>query len=124
MPTGVYNRSMSKLVSISGIITKVTDLKKTAEFYEGLGFLATKKDDDHLAVRINWFWLEFIQAPTPKVPSGQYIYVSVDDVDEVYKDLSAKGYDFTAEPTDFPSGRREIMLADPDGYWLVFFKKI
>jgi predicted enzyme related to lactoylglutathione lyase len=114
---------MTKLVSISGIITKVNDLKKTAEFYEGIGFLTTKKEDDHFALRLNWFWMEFIQVEGDYRPSGQSIYVAVDDVDAVYADLIAKGYEFTAEPTDYPSGRREAMLADPDGYWLVFFHK-
>src|SRR5690242_4770277 len=105
---------MSKLVSISGVITKVRDLKKTAEFYEGLGFLTTKKEPDHFAIRLNWFWMEFIEAPKMEGPAGQSIYVSVDDVDEIYEDLSAKGYEFTAKPTNYPSGRREAMVADPD----------
>jgi predicted enzyme related to lactoylglutathione lyase len=115
---------MTKLVSISGIITKVSDLKKTAEFYEGLGFLTTKKEDDHYALRLNWFWMEFIEvAGDFKHPSGQSIYVAVDNVDDVYQDLIAKGYEFTTEPTDYPSGRREAMLCDPDGYWVVIFHK-
>ncbi len=117
---------MSKLVSISGVVNKAYDLKATAKFYEGLGFLTTKNEDDHFAVRLNWFWLEFIPENRKRsaigVP-GQFIYVSVDDVDEVYKDLTAKGYKFTGKPETFPSGRREIMVADPDGYWLVFFSK-
>lgn len=114
---------MTKLVSISGIISKVRDIKKTTEFYEGMGFLSTKKEDDHFALRLNWFWMEFIQYEGEFAPSGQSIYISVDDVDAVYEDLRTKGYEFTAKPTDYPSGRREAMLADPDGYWLVFFSK-
>ncbi len=114
---------MTKLVSISGIISKVTDLKKTADFYEGIGFLTTKNEEDHFALRLNWFWMEFIEYEGDYAPSGQSIYISVDDVDAVYDDLISKGYEFTAEPTDYPSGRREAMLSDPDGYWLVFFAK-
>lgn len=114
---------MSKLVSISGVISKVKDLKKTAEFYEGLGFLTTKNEPHHFAIRLNWFWMEFIQDDHGHQPSGQFIYVTVDNVDDIYKDLSAKGYKFTGEPTEYPSGRREAMLMDPDGYWLVLFQK-
>lgn len=115
---------MAKIVSVSGIISKVKDLHETADFYEGLGFLTTKNEIDHFAVRLNWFWMEFIQVPGDfKRPSGQSIYVSVDDVDAVYKDLSSKGYKFVVKPTDYPSGRRETMLCDPDGYWLVLFTK-
>lgn len=114
---------MTKLVSISGIISKVKDLKKTAEFYEGIGFLTTKNEEDHFALRLNWFWMEFIQSDDTFTPSGQFIYVSVDDVDAVYEDLKSKGYEFATEPTNYPSGRREAMLCDPDGYWLVFFTK-
>src|SRR6185312_7129181 len=48
-----------KIGSISGLVYAVSDLDKTAEFYETLGFRSGKRDDHQLTVYVNWFWLTF-----------------------------------------------------------------
>lgn len=114
-----------KLVSISGLVLRAKDPQASADFYERLGFIVTKREPAVSSLRLNWFWVEFVEADGdhPVLPSSQFIYVGVDDVDKSYQELTAKGFKFALEPQDFPSGRREIMLQDPDGYWVVFFKK-
>ena len=51
------------------------------------------------------------------------LYINVDDVDALAAEIGAKA---TLEygPTDQPHGMREIALADPDGYVLVFGQPI
>lgn len=122
--------------SIAGIVSYVKDTEKTADFYEGLGFIVTKRSSDQASVRLNWFWIDFhdqsheskaeFQAEAVAQPkgAGTYLYVSVADVDEYYKELTQKGYKPSGEPKDWPWGNREFVLRDPDGYKLVFFKKL
>jgi uncharacterized glyoxalase superfamily protein PhnB len=45
-----------------------------------------------------------------------FAYWNVDDVDQFYKDLVARGALVTSEPTDKPWGLREFGLRTPDGH--------
>lgn len=122
--------------SVSGIICLVNDLEKTTKFYEALGFDFKRTEPGVFAVAyLNWFWIEFLLIEkvmtkdfkedikaSPK-GAGQYTHISVDDVDEFYQGVLRKGFAPSSEPQDFPWGRREFVLSDPDGYKLVFFSK-
>ncbi len=124
-----------KMKSVSGIVSYVKDIQKTAAFYEALGFIITKQEAGQLSIRLNWFWIDFIageeeekvefqaEAKSEHKGSGTYLYISVDDVDEFYKGVIEKGLKPSSEPRDWPWGNREFVLRDPDGYKLVFFKK-
>jgi catechol 2,3-dioxygenase-like lactoylglutathione lyase family enzyme len=127
---------MAKLRSISGYVCYVKDTAKTADFYEKLGFIITKREPDHVSIRLNWFWADFHPQDEEDKPefqeeanldnkgAGIFIYVSVDDVDGYYQELLEKGLKPSSEPRDWAWGNREFVLRDPDGYKLVFFKKI
>lgn len=115
---------MVKMNSISGLYFKVKDLDKTEEFYKKLGFTVAHKEEGLVTIRLNWFWINFIVNSRAPGVRDETLYISVDNVDETYKELVAQGFEFTAEPQSYPSGKREAMLADPDGYWLVFFQKV
>lgn len=122
--------------SVAGIVFYVKDTSKTADFYEKLGFTIDKREPDHLSVRLNWFWMDFHSQDKEDKPefqkeatlehkgAGLFLYISVDDVDEFYGGLIAKGLKPSSEPRDWPWGNREFIIHDPDGYKLVFFKKI
>lgn len=126
---------MAKLVSISGFVAYVKDTKKTAEFYDALGFLFEKREPDHLSIRLNWFWADFHPQDKEDKPefqkeanldnkgAGLFIYVKVDDIDDYYKELLAKGLKPSSDPRNWPWGNREFVIRDPDGYKLVFFNK-
>lgn len=118
---------MAKMASISGIVCYVKNLEKTANFYEKLGFIVTDKTEDHVSIRLNWFWIEFQKAVGGmkiQATTSEFIYISVDDVDGFYADLKQKGIALHVEPFDEPNlKRREFLVADPDGYKLVFFRK-
>lgn len=124
-----------KVKSLSGLVCYVKDLEKTWQFYQDLGFRPGKKDETFASVYINWFWIEFVaidneekaafqkEAHANPKGGGLYINISVENVDEFYKEALAKGMKPSTEPRDWPHGRREFVLRDPDGYKLVFFEK-
>ena len=122
--------------SIAGIVCYVKYTAKTAEFYEKLSFTFTKREPDHISVRLNWFWIDFHPQDKEDKPefqkeanldnkgAGLFLYISVDDVDEFYKGLTNKGLKPSNQPKDWPWGNREFVIRDPDGYKLVFFQKL
>jgi catechol 2,3-dioxygenase-like lactoylglutathione lyase family enzyme len=110
--------------SVSALVYKVIDMDKTIEFYEGLGFKVTKKDDRFAIAYVNWFSSEFhlVNDIDDSPKDGPLVLVSV-DIDEFYKAATNAGYKPESElqKTDF--GRREFSLRDPNGYLMVFFEK-
>lgn len=115
---------MIKMNSISGVLLLVSDLDATAEFYEKLGFRPGDRTVDSFKVYINWFWIEFVAVDKNKDTGNdtQFVYITVNDVDEMYEDLNRRGFN-PSDPQTYPSKRRETMISDPDGYKLVFFNK-
>ncbi|HET9713453.1 MAG TPA: glyoxalase superfamily protein [Pyrinomonadaceae bacterium] len=47
--------------------------------------------------------------------AGGVVFVGVEDVDELHKELKAKGVVIDLEPTDQSWGNREMYVHDPDG---------
>jgi len=125
-----------KMKSVAGVIFIVKDLNKSAAFYKTLGF-EFKKDIPGVAktAYLNWFWIELLledkivtnefrhDIKATKKGAGQYIHISVENVDEYYKELVKKELKPLSEPNDYSWGNREFIIKDPDGYKLVFFKK-
>jgi catechol 2,3-dioxygenase-like lactoylglutathione lyase family enzyme len=123
-----------KVNSISGITCYVSDLARTAEFYETIGFRRGKEEPGRLTFYVNWFFVTFIaqdqeadaelqsEAELPNRGSGVFTYVKVDDLEDYYKSVVSNGLKPESEPR-VRSGNREFVLRDPDGYKLVFFEK-
>jgi catechol 2,3-dioxygenase-like lactoylglutathione lyase family enzyme len=118
-----------KLKSISGVVCYVSDIDKTAEFYEALGFRFGKRDANNLTAYVNWFWIEFhaggkqAKQESLDAASGQLVFVGVENADEAYEELVSKGMKPQSEPHDAPEGRREFVICDPDGYKIALFQK-
>ena len=124
-----------KIKSVSGFACFVKNLDKTVKFYEALGFETRKREADHATLYSNWFWIDFLaiskneravyakEAKAPAKGAGFFMYLSVDDVDAVHKQLLSKGIQPKTLPQDQPWGNREFLLRDPDGYNLVIFKR-
>lgn len=108
--------------SISGLVYQVSDVGKTADFYEALGLGIEKRDPKLGLARLNWFWVEFHEG-MPAKESGPLVYLSVDNVEEFYHNLIVKHISPASELAE-AFGRREFSVHDPDGYQLVFFQKI
>jgi catechol 2,3-dioxygenase-like lactoylglutathione lyase family enzyme len=112
--------------SISGITCRVEDLAKAGEFYETIGFRRGKEEPDRVTFYVNWFFVTLIAHDGAKAPAkgeGVFLYIKVDDVEEFHKAALSKGLKPDGEPERQPSGNREFVLRDPDGYNLVFFQK-
>jgi catechol 2,3-dioxygenase-like lactoylglutathione lyase family enzyme len=124
-----------KVNSISGITCYVEDLSRTAEFYEAIGFRRGKDEPGRATFYVNWFFVTFIvqdqeddpelrtEAEAPTKGAGLFLYIKVDDVEDFHKAVLSKSMKPTSEPERRPSGNREFVLRDPDGYKLVFFQK-
>jgi catechol 2,3-dioxygenase-like lactoylglutathione lyase family enzyme len=121
-----------KVNSISGITCYVADLSRTAEFYEAIGFRRGKEEPDRVTFYVNWFFVTFIaqdrgdtpnEAELPTTGSGLFTYIKVDDIEDFFKAALSKGLKPAGEPQVGPSGNREFVLSDPDGYKLAFFEK-
>ncbi len=115
-----------KISSISGLVYQVTDLDKSIEFYESLGFRIGKREDHQATCYVNWFWLRFVVDPNAdatKPELGPTLYLKVDDIDDYYGAVLANGLTPSTEPRKQRSGTREFLLQDPDGNTLAFFAK-
>lgn len=116
-----------KISSISGLVYRVSDLDKTVEFYESLGFRIGKREEHQATCYVNWFWLRFV-AETDGDSAGREeseptLHLKVDDIDDFYGAVLANGFTPSTEPRKQRSGAREFLLHDPDGNKLVFFAK-
>ena len=111
--------------SISSLSYRVSDIDKTKEFYETLGFRFASTDPPGiLTAYINWFSVRFYQEPIEgQLGIGQATHLKVDDAKECYDALVAKGLSPNGEPQKLPDGSRGFELNDPDGYRLIFFEK-
>jgi catechol 2,3-dioxygenase-like lactoylglutathione lyase family enzyme len=118
--------SEMKVNSISGITCHVEDLSRAAEFYETIGFRRGKEEPDRITFYVNWFFVTLVaQEQTEAQPkdAGLFLYVKVADVEDFHKAVLSNGLKPAGEPERQPSGNREFVLRDPDGYNLVFFQK-
>ena len=114
------------------ILLYVSNLEKTASFYEKLGFEIAKKTDNSVVVKLGGLELHcydqakvfFKQDVDRFKGAGVFIYISVDDVDAKYSELVSKVLRPSAEPKDFEWGNREFAIKDPDGYKIIFYKEI
>jgi len=105
-----------------------SDLEKTRDFYASLGF-EVEKMEDVVRIKVGDYTYAFIDENKTPIQNesgmkpkglGIYSYVEVEDVDEYYKSLKEKNISST-EPKDWPWGKREFVVKDPDGYKVVFF---
>jgi uncharacterized glyoxalase superfamily protein PhnB len=84
---------------------------------------------------VNWFFVTFVaqdqeddaepkkEARNTNKGSRLFLHIKVDDIQDFYKGVRAKPMKPVSEPQERPSGTREFVLRDPDGYKLVFFQK-
>lgn len=108
------------------------DLKETARFYEQLGFLV-ENAGDVVRVKIGGFKLKFIDENKTPIKNesgmkpkglGVFTYVEVENIDAYFKSLKDKGVRTSSEPRNWPWGKREFVVKDPDGYKLVFYSLV
>lgn len=52
--------------------------------------------------------------------AGVWVFVDVDDVDRLYEEYLRRGAKVAKPPADYPWGRREMLVEDPDGHCMRF----
>ena len=126
------------LKGIDNVGVAVTDLTRSVAFYEKLGF--TKGYDYEADVKgctMNagsavLFLFQTKQANPQAVkrdpslaqnpPGIDHLSFLVEDVNQIYAELKAKGVLFLGEPADQDWGARLVGLKDPDGNNLYFLQ--
>jgi len=126
------------LKGIDNVGVAVTDLARSVAFYEKLGF--TKGYDYEADVKgcsMNagsavLFLFQTKQANPQAVkrdpslaqnpPGIDHLSFLVEDVNQIYAELKAKGVAFLSEPADQDWGARLVGLKDPDGNNLYFLQ--
>jgi uncharacterized glyoxalase superfamily protein PhnB len=102
------------------------------EFYKKLGFSA-EISDGTLRLEFENIKLAFIDENKTEIKNesgnnpkglGVFTYIEMENVDEYYKLLLEKGVRTSSGPKDWPWGKREFAVKDPDGYKLIFFSVI
>lgn len=121
-------------MKITNLLLWVQDNTLSVKFYKKLGFTITRSDDTMSVVSIAGFdiWLLSMRdedqfttdALATHKGKGMYIYIAVDNVDELYRKLVRKGVYPATEPRDWPWGNREFIVKDLDGYKLCFWHRI
>ena len=114
---------------LNHVLLYVADVRLALEFYEGkLGFkpveaglpdyarvLAPEGDATIGLHRIS-------SQPKPPWNEGVRLYLELEDLDRVCRDLAAQGVAFEQMPEDMPWGWRHAYLKDPDGHLLSLYR--
>jgi predicted enzyme related to lactoylglutathione lyase len=120
-------------VTLTGIspVLLIADLDRSVAFYrDALGFNCEVYGDppDFCVASRDAAVLLLALAPTPErlVPHWQIrdktwnAYIRVDDADEIYGELRARGAPIDYTIYDAPHGFREFGVQDPDGHDIAF----
>jgi len=122
--------------NIAGVVCYVKDLKSTKKFYETLGFTVKLHSPGAAQAHLSGFWINFLaqgretkaefkrEAKLKDKGAGLYLYIGVENVDKYFEMLCKKKLKPSSAPRNWPWGNREFALRDPDGYKLIFFKKL
>ncbi len=118
-------------MKLTHLVLWVQENKLSEKFYKKIGFDIHESDDEHSVVSLGGFSLDLVSmrddykfardSMAADKGLGLYIYIWVKNVDQTYDELVALGLRPT-KPKDWQWGNREIILRDPDGYKLCFWR--
>lgn len=121
-------------MKVTGLVLWVQENRISEKFYKKLGFEVITSDEEHSVIGLDGFELTLVNmrddqkfekdSMSSAKGRGMYIYISVDDVNQTYKDLVSQGFKPATKPKDWEWGNREFILKDPDEYKLCFWQKI
>jgi len=121
-------RDGGMILSVDNIGIGVTNLGRSVEFYQRLGFVKASENERGctlVAGSAKLFLFVGLPGREPVArqafdlslnPSGiDHVSFLVDNVDTTHTELVARGIRFHAQPADQSWGARAAMLRDPDG---------
>jgi len=104
-------------------VLHVPDVAATAAFYRDvLGFTWDFGDDTYAVVWRDNSAIHFVR--DAENPKGVHLFQWVKDVDAYYDEITGRGADTAASPTDRPYGIREFGVQDINGVGIVFGQDI
>jgi catechol 2,3-dioxygenase-like lactoylglutathione lyase family enzyme len=109
---------------LSHLFVNVSDLERARRFYvEMLRLVPLVEEPGYLRVGGgHGFHIGMEEGEPAEIGAkGIEIVVEVDDVDQRYEELTAKGVRFSSPPADQEWGARHAWLLDPDGYRLSIY---
>ena len=114
--------------SVDNIGIGVTNLGRSVEFYQQLGFAKAFENDRGCTMVTGSAKLFLFVASPGREPVARqafnlslnpvgidHVSLLVDNVDKTHSELVARGIQFHTQPTDQSWGARAAMLRDPDG---------
>jgi catechol 2,3-dioxygenase-like lactoylglutathione lyase family enzyme len=115
------------LEGISAVTLTVSDMARSVDFYQRLGFVVASggSESDFTTFRVGGGCLNLTKRPgyTPGMPWGRVIFY-VSDVDEAYRAALAAGLEPSTAPRDAEWRERYFHILDPDGHELSFAKPL
>jgi lactoylglutathione lyase len=101
------------ITRVSSVGVRAGDLDRAVDFYVGkLGF--EKRRDEPMGPDARWVEVAPAGAETVIVPFTPGLVFACDDIQATYRELRARGVEFTEEPAEQAWGRW-AQFRDPDG---------
>ncbi len=121
-------------MKITSLVFWVQDATLSYKFYKKLGFEVVSVTERDATMRLGSFEIMLVtmrdeeefnkDSLSSTKGNGMYVYVNVDNVDEMHNKLTTLGLHPHSQPRDWPWGNREFVIKDPDGYKLCFWSKL
>ncbi|MBV8259595.1 MAG: VOC family protein [Paraburkholderia sp.] len=124
------NERAAQIVSLSAVTLTVSDVARSAPFYEALGFVRKGGPampgfaSFELGGAAGVCYLNLLEGAPGAVSGWGRVIFHVADVDAFYAHALAAGAQPEFAPRDAPWGERYFHLADPDGHELSFAKPL
>ncbi len=110
----------------------VQDNTLSEKFYRKCGFSVARSQDDISVVQLDGLKIELVtmrdedefghDSMSSDKGRGMYVYIQHNNVDSLHQTLELQGIVSVAPPRDWPWGRREFVVKDPDGYKLCYWQ--
>ncbi len=104
----------------------VSDLQKSKQFYQDMGFEVKLTDGDWIEFDLGETSFAILKRPAHKgdvVASKTRLMFETDDIELVYEELKNRGVKTIGEIRTEPYGKL-LTFEDPDGHWLEFYQRL
>ena len=124
------NERAAQIVSLSAVTLTVSDVARSAPFYEALGFVRKAGPampgfaSFELGGAAGVCYLNLLEGAHGAVSGWGRVIFYVADVDAFYAHALASGARPEFAPRDAPWGERYFHLLDPDGHELSFARRL
>lgn len=124
---------MPRLKALNSILLYCRDLKASAEFYRKLGLSLGREKMGVIPSSLGDLTIQLLDqnsayfqqdAQRKDKGVGVFLEIEVENVDAYHSELIGKGLKPSSTPRDWPWGKREFAIKDPDGYRIVLYSPL